>query len=213
MQIIGLVDIHGHSNFDDKIADVISAADLILIAGDITNFGGERETIEIIERIKELNSKILAVAGNCDREGVNIALTAQKINLHGKSVKVNGIAFYGLGGSNKTPLHTPREFTEDELADVLTRFKQEPDAKFHVLITHAPPEKTKLDKIFLGLHVGSKVVRKFIENFQPDLVICGHIHEARGADKIGKTLIINPGPFPEHYAIIKLEKKIEYELY
>jgi Icc-related predicted phosphoesterase len=121
--------------------------------------------------------------------------------------------FFGIGGCNKTPFHTPQEYTDDEMRDFLKNFRQKSESSKQVLVTHAPPHKTKLDKIFLGLHVGSKVIREFIDNFQPDLAVCGHIHEARGVDHIGKTLIINPGPFPKHYALIEVGDNIEYELY
>jgi hypothetical protein len=66
--------------------------------------------------------------------------------------------------------------------------------------------------VFFGFHVGSKAVRRVIEYFQPDVFVCGHIHEARGFDYLGNTLAINPGPFPKHYAIIELSDTIKYEL-
>ena len=123
------------------------------------------------------------------------------------------ITLFGLCGSNKTPLHTPQEYNESDMELVLNKFKKIDTTQYYIFVTHSPPVKTKLDKIFWGGHVGSKVVRNFIEKFQPDLVICGHIHEARGVDTIGKTLVINPGPFPRHYAIITCTESIDYELY
>jgi Icc-related predicted phosphoesterase len=41
--------------------------------------------------------------------------------------------------------------------------------------------------------VGSTAVREFIERHQPLLSLHGHIHESRGAVRIGRTLAINPG--------------------
>ena len=41
--------------------------------------------------------------------------------------------------------------------------------------------------------VGSEAVRRVIERHQPMLSLHGHIHESRGAIKIGRTLCINPG--------------------
>ena len=63
------------------------------------------------------------------------------------------------------------------------------------------------------MHAGSTAIREFIESFQPDIVICGHIHEARGADKLGRSIMINPGPFPKHHAVIELNDKITYKLF
>lgn len=212
MKILTIADIHGHQDFDDNITGVISNADLILIAGDITNFGNGNDAKIILENILRLNKKILAIPGNCDLYSVNHTLTSLKINLHAEMKKIDEIALYGIGGCVKTPFNTPQEYKESEIEEILNAFERQEDVRFHILVSHSPPANTKLDKTSLGQHVGSKTLRNFIEKFQADLVICGHIHEARGIDKIGRALIINPGTFPKHYAVINIAKEINYEL-
>ena len=70
-----------------------------------------------------------------------------------------------------------------------------------ILVTHAPPFNTHLDLVF-DRHVGSKSIRESIEKFNPELNICGHLHENFNIrDKIKSTRIINPGPSGE---ILKL---------
>ncbi|MEK6571374.1 MAG: metallophosphoesterase [Bacteroidota bacterium] len=71
-----------------------------------------------------------------------------------------------------------------------------------VFVPHTPPLNTKVDKIFLGRHVGSTSVREFIEREQPDVVICGHIHEARGQDTIGRSKIVNCGSTSRGYFVV-----------
>jgi Icc-related predicted phosphoesterase len=41
--------------------------------------------------------------------------------------------------------------------------------------------------------VGSRAVRNTVQRHQPALGLHGHIHESRGAVKIGNTVCINPG--------------------
>src|SRR5487761_486442 len=41
--------------------------------------------------------------------------------------------------------------------------------------------------------VGSHAVRDAIKRYQPVVGLHGHIHESRGAQKIGRTLCVNPG--------------------
>jgi len=212
MKIFAIADIHGRTDYPKEVAAELQHADLILIAGDITNFGDSDDAEHVLEQLISLNRRILAVPGNCDRRGVNRMLTVKKMNLHGVRWNIGGAVLYGIGGCSKTPFHTPQEYSETEISDILNGFEVSREAKTHILVSHAPPNNTKLDKVLIGFHVGSKAIRKFIEDFQPDLVICGHIHEARGADRIGKTLIINPGPFPKHYSMIHLDGTISYEL-
>ncbi len=70
-----------------------------------------------------------------------------------------------------------------------------------ILVCHQPPYGV-LDKVgkgggvpkkWLGKHAGSKAVLDYIKKYQPKYCICGHIHEAKGEKKIGKTRVINLG--------------------
>jgi hypothetical protein len=61
--------------------------------------------------------------------------------------------------------------------------------------------------------VGSAVIRSFVEREQPDLVLCGHIHESRGSDRIGRTQVVNPGPaLARHYAVVEADGRVEVRL-
>src|SRR5207245_9185802 len=90
--------------------------------------------------------------------------------------------------------YTPVDCREQEMAAyLLTRSDTLTDPRYTVRVAHCPPHQTALARIHSGLHVGSHSVRSFIETYQPDLCISGHIHEAPGEDTIGQTLLLNPG--------------------
>jgi hypothetical protein len=81
------------------------------------------------------------------------------------------------------------------------------------MVSHTPPADTALDRIRSGKHVGSAAVRQFIESHHPDLVICGHIHESRGIDSLGSTVMVNCGPACDgSYALIELGDQVEVKL-
>jgi Icc-related predicted phosphoesterase len=72
-------------------------------------------------------------------------------------------------------------------------------------MAHNPPFDTQTDCVGFGRSVGSKAVRRFIEKYQPDVCVTGHIHESRAVDRVGKTQIINPGLFGSGgYVVIRL---------
>lgn len=77
--------------------------------------------------------------------------------------------------------------------------KESPKA---ILISHAPPYG-HVDKIHSGKHVGSKILLKAIKRNKVKLVLCGHIHESKGKDKIGKTDVYNLG-FDGDYRVFSL---------
>jgi len=68
-----------------------------------------------------------------------------------------------------------------------------------IFITHNIPYNTKLDVVkdkksyAYGKHLGSTVARQFCTRKKPLLCVGGHVHEGRGRDKIGKTVVVNPG--------------------
>jgi Icc-related predicted phosphoesterase len=123
------------------------------------------------------------IAGFCSRHGFT--------NFHGAHLEAGGFHIAGLGYSNPTPFDTPGEYSEAEIAERLRPFA---GLKPLVLICHAPPLDTALDRIRDGLHAGSRAVREFIEKEQPRFFFCGHIHEAEGAAiRMGSTHAQNVG--------------------
>lgn len=167
-----------------------SDIDLILIAGDITDFGPDEYANKLLDMFEK---PIMAIPGNCDPQTILRVLDNSKaINLHNISKRIGNITFIGLGGSNPTPFDTPFELQEDEIESNLEKLITEAentDNSTIVLLTHAPPFGT-VDEISIG-HVGSTAIGKFVGRV--DLIICGHIHEARGVMKVGKTVVVNPG--------------------
>ena len=194
MKILVFGDIHEHI---DKIAwiDGISNASCLIISGDLTNVGGIERAKRIIDYIKLYNPVIYAQAGNFDKKEVETFLREEGISLHGNGFMEEHIGIFGVGGSNKTPFGTPNELDEKEIAFFITQgYEKVKDAPLKLFICHAPPFNTPLDMVTNGQHVGSKAVRSFIEDYQPDLCVTGHIHEGKGEFRIGRTLILNPGP-------------------
>lgn len=193
MRLIALGDIHMDPGPAAGIPD-IGSADYLIITGDITNFGSSLDAEAIFNRLAVINRSILAVAGNLDQPDVAGYLEDRGVSLHGRGVLAGDLGIMGLGGSNFTPFNTPYEFSEEELSRLLDKgFAAIREAKEFILVSHTPPVRTTTDRLADGRHVGSQAVRTFIEKHQPLLCLTGHIHESRGKDHIGKTMVLNPG--------------------
>jgi Icc-related predicted phosphoesterase len=205
MNILALSCIHNDVesilNYSDKILDI--NFDLILCPGDFLDAPIKKmSSIElgrlIIASLKVFEKPLLVVPGCWDKDLIEI-FEKDGISVHGKGIKIKDVGFYGFGGA-KTPFSLPYEPSEEEIEQGLTQaYRDVVDAKYKVQLTHAPPANTKLDMIATGAHVGSLSVRKLIENLQPNVAVCAHIHESRGFDKIGESVVVNPGRFPEGY--------------
>ncbi len=195
MWIIALTDIHGAARMVEEVSGQLADADLVLIAGDITHFGRRAEAGQIIGTIEQHNPHILAVAGNCDHLEVAHYLSDRHMNLDTSYVVREGIAFVGAAGSLPCPGTTPNEVGEDGFSLSFSRSYM--DVAFgtpSIFVVHQPPYGTITDLAHKDMHVGSRSVREAIERHKPLICFCGHIHESSGMDKIGDTLIVNPGP-------------------
>lgn len=98
---------------------------------------------------------------------------------------------------------------DDEVYSVLEKAYQEvAGTRAKIVIVHQPPPGA-CDILYNGERSGSSELRRFIENYQPDLVLCGHIHEDRGECHIGSTLVVNVGELRRGYgAVIDLNDEI-----
>jgi Icc-related predicted phosphoesterase len=208
MKIIAITDLHASLV---GVSEYLTNADIVLLAGDLTHFGREKDAARIVDTVRNYAEVIYAVPGNCDHFEVNKYLIDQEINLHGKGIVFNGIAFIGVGGSLPAPIDTPTVYSEDELKNFLDMaYADIPEDIPVVLIAHQPPVNTKIDIISNGTHVGSQAVRKFIEYHQPLICFSGHIHEGVGIDTIGKTKLINPGPLRTgRYAYAEVNESVQ----
>lgn len=196
MHIIAFGDIHEQTSNLKRIKN-ISSADCLIITGDLTNLGDRDRAETVLRDVRGYNRCIYAQAGNYDRKSVDQYLTELGINLHSNGFCLDlDTGIFGVGGSNYTPFNTPIEYSEAEIKEfILAGYEKVKNAELKIFVTHAPPLDTETDVVSRDNHVGSSSVRSFIEDFQPDLCITGHIHESSGKDIIGRTLILNPGMF------------------
>lgn len=214
MNILVVSDIHNDVENLMKLIDKLSFLkfDVIVALGDFTDvnlpkgFNDINIAELIIEELSTFKKPMLTVPGNFDKNLISL-FEKKGISLHGRGKIIDGVGFYGFGGA-KTPYNTSLEPSEEELKEGLTKaYEQVKNCELKIQVTHIPPARTKLDVLFTGAHVGSEVIRDFIEKMQPDVAISSHIHEARGLDELGKTKLINSGRFPENYCgLITLEK-------
>ncbi len=214
MRLLCVSDIHGRYNNVVKLLHDVKGYDVAVLSGDITHLGDYGESESIISLFlsvgEDLGAKTIAVPGNMDRQGVLRFLEDKGISLNGNGLIWGNIGFMGIGGSNKTPFSTPNELSDTDMLNLLNEgYEKIENADIKVLVSHAPPKKTKIDKSFMGLHAGSEVIKNFIEKHDIDLCICGHIHEAKGEDRLGKCICVNPGPLKDgYYAFVDIEKTI-----
>jgi Icc-related predicted phosphoesterase len=182
-------DIHNDVRALEKL--MATEADYYFAAGDLVSWA--RGLDKVGEPMKRRAERMYVLPGNHESER-NIADFCERygfVNFHGGTLEIGGKRVAGLGYSTPTPFATPGEYSEEEMA---LRLGKLAEANPFVLICHAPPLDTDLDRIRTGLHAGSRAVREFIETHQPAYFFCGHIHEAEGAViQMGATRAQNVG--------------------
>ncbi len=211
MKILVISDVHGEYN--ENLYNYLDNNDieLLLITGDITNFGPLDFVGEFINKIFEYDCDVMAIPGNCDPEGICNAITESgAFCLHNEIVSYGDVVLFGYGGSNPTPFDTPGEIDDskirDDVFELISSYNaihNEESPKIRILVTHAPPINTDADLTSGGDHVGSHGVSSAIQEFKPEINVCGHIHEAKSICQIGDTTkVANPGMLKDNGAIL-----------
>jgi Icc-related predicted phosphoesterase len=171
--------------------------------------GVERWMNMASEKLRGSGVRCFVCPGNDDEMEVDdVVRRSDFVELgEGRMVDIEGFTMISTGWSNPTPWNTHREDSEEKLAERIEAMaSQVPDPSRAIFNLHCPPFKSGLDEApaidadMRLIHggralrpVGSTAVRAAIERHQPLLSLHGHIHESKGAVKIGKTLSINPG--------------------
>ena len=165
------------------------------------------------ERLRGTGVRAYIEPGNDDPYEVDLAFRQSDLiqNVDRQIVMIDeDHELINVGAANQTPWSCPRDKTETELTQIIeelaSRLKNPGQAVFNL---HVPPYDTNLDQApeldenltpklslsggFKIIPVGSKAVRQAMEKYQPLLGLHGHIHESRSAQKLGRTMCINPG--------------------
>jgi uncharacterized protein len=162
-------------------------------------------------RLRAAGLPCLVMPGNDDIPEVKDVLTQGSwlTQAEGHVLELGPYQVLSLGYSTITPWSSPRELTEEEMADHLAKLTDQiQPGKPVIFNVHNPPADSGTDlafKLTKGMRietaggdpvrtpVGSHAVRAAIERAQPVLSLHGHIHESRAMSSIGRTKVCNPG--------------------
>ena len=200
MRILAAADFHGKTGRYDAFLDGAAYVqpDIAVLAGDINT------SSSLFSLLSSLDIPALVIHGNMDSIAIGdpVAETGA-IFLHNQAYHQDGLFFIGIGGSApRTEMITVYESNELQRLD---------ETACDILITHVPPKGVK-DAAMLGRHIGSDWVRQFIEDRQPRVAICGHVHEDRGHAWLNNTMVVNCTVGKGGaYSVIEVESEISVQ--
>lgn len=195
MKILAFTDIHGSALALRRIGQKIKSQnpDILVCAGDVSIF--EHGISGIFRALNRLNKKTIIVHGNHEDSSTYSKYSKIFRNLifiHKNYYAEENLLFLGFGGGG----FSARDKEFEKIAE--TKFKNiisKNSGRKIILVTHAPPYGTRLDRLGKN-YCGNKSFTNFIKKYGISLMISGHLHENFGKeDKMGKTKLINPGPF------------------
>ena len=193
MKIFATSDVHGNRRIMDKLSIVAADVDLILVCGDVGGKDGRGKTFRQFSEyqrqdadylssvLKRIKTKSRFILGNDDWFEYEDSRYLQKVET------INGLTFIPFEYVLITPFNTNREVNDNKLEYELGKLCADRNT---VMVAHTPPLGAG-DILYNGSRCGSRSVREWIEEVQPKLWLCGHIHEDNSATGIGDTLVLN----------------------
>ena len=192
MKILAFSDIHGDMRKAEKLAQQADKenVDLVVLAGDITY--NEQSTDNLIGPFVKRNKKVVLIPGNHETVATAdfLAELYGVTNLHGYSIKSGDVGIFGAGGANIGLF----KIEENEMFELMKKGHDKvKDMRKKIMISHVHPSGTKMEDL-TDIFPGSTGLRRAIDTFHPDILICGHVHEAQGIEEmVGNTRVINVG--------------------
>ncbi|WP_424977874.1 metallophosphoesterase family protein [Leisingera sp. S232] len=190
MKILAFSDLHLSASHAADIVAASAGADLVIGAGDFCNM---RQGLDrAVAMLSGLKAPMVAVPGNGESaDELRSAGFPGTSVLHGEGLDFEGLRLFGLGyGVPETPFGGwSCDLSEVHAAAMLAACDHA-----DIVISHSPP-KGFGDVTSGGVSVGSTAVRAAAERLQPQVLLCGHVHDCwgfRGA--LGKTQVANLGP-------------------
>jgi Icc-related predicted phosphoesterase len=191
VKLLAFSDLHRDLTQAATLVEMSVEADAVIGAGD---FASVHEGLEqTIEALAGIEAPTVLVPGNNETAGAlreaAAAWPAASV-LHGEGATVAGAEFFGLGaGVPVTPWDWSFDLDDEAAAEMLASC---PTGA--ILVLHSPPHG-HCDANGSGDRFGSAALLRAIEEKEPRLAVCGHIHESWGCrSQIGETPVYNLGP-------------------
>jgi Icc-related predicted phosphoesterase len=208
MRIAALADLHFtpalYENIKSKLESVRQDADLLVLAGDLTNYGKTSEMEPLLNALVRLRLPIVAVLGNHDYEsGQEVELmkmmTEEGIKvLDGTAYERDGVGFAGtkgfIGGFGRGVLTA---FGEPEIKRIvqaaidetlkLERAMSQLRTEKRVVVVHYAPvvETVKGESPEIYPYLGTSRLAEVVDRHGANLIIHGHAHHG---GREGKTV-------------------------
>jgi Icc-related predicted phosphoesterase len=218
MKVLLVSDLHYALKQYDWASDVAPDYDVVVVAGDHLDVSGQLAgNVQILVILKYLRrlaarTKVIVSSGNHDldvRDG-----DGEKVASWMRRVRQIGIPTDGDTVEVGEALITVCPWWDGPRMKAQVQAQIERDAlrpkTSWIWVYHAPPEGSPTSWGGQRFY-GDADLTGWIEAHQPDLVLCGHIHQApfksggSWADRIGRTWVFNAGqqigPTPTHVVI------------
>lgn len=206
MKLLIVSDLHYSLPQFDWVVEQAPKYDAVIIAGDLLDIASDVDpgtqivvVLKYLARLKLL-TRVFVCSGNHDLDGVGAG--GEKQALWMSSVKRLSIPADGdtlkLGDALVSVCAWwDGPATQSEIGAELEAAAQQRDGLW-IWIYHAPPPQSPVS--WSGeRYYGDSALEGWVLHHQPDLVFCGHVHEApfarngSWADRIGKTWLFNAG--------------------
>jgi Icc-related predicted phosphoesterase len=197
--IAALSDLHGYL---PEVPD----CELLLLGGDLCPDGRERDQAQWLDSTFRLwlrnvpAKEVVAVAGNHDWVFQTRPELVPMLRWH--YLLDSAVTLFGMKiwGTPWQPVFFDWAFNlwEPELEKKWALIPNDTD----ILLLHGPPFGCG-DRTVRGNQTGSPSLTRRIEEIQPRLAVCGHIHEGRGEYRIGLTKVVNVSQVDVRYEPVK----------
>lgn len=199
MKIISISDTHG---YHEKIE--LPKGDVLIHAGDISMKGEKQDIIDFLNWFSKQDFEYkIFIAGNHDfyferqpEEEIKRIIPADVIYLNDSGTEIDGVTFWG---SPVSPWFFNWAFNRHRGKQIKRHWDLIP-GNTDILITHGPAHKI-LDKTKKGIYTGCEDLLQRVEEINPRVHICGHIHEAYGIQEKNGTVFINASVLDEKYEL------------
>jgi Icc-related predicted phosphoesterase len=209
VRIAAVGDLHVGTDTSGRVAESLrevgTCADMLLLAGDLTQVGNEQETAALLAELAGVDVPIVSVLGNHDvhsgceqqvtglltRAGIRVLEgDATVVDSDGRTVGIAGVKGFGGG----FPGASMSDFGEPEMKQFVHRTVESAqrleaslgalDTDYRVALLHYSPIADTLSGEPPGIHafLGSYLLAEAIDRAGADLALHGHAHRgsARG---------------------------------